>query len=539
MVSLFVYVSSVPEDDAELSSGWYSPQQPQDTIPICSVDLRTGSNAVINDSIIVDGCLLDCGGNTIKSFITGWSSFIIRNGGHVKDCPLLLLERMTPIESTFAPTLSSSSMGTSSATYVETLSSSSADTSSATDVETLSSSSFGTSSGTDEENKLNDQITGFLCDEGDCTLTNVSCNISDGSSLVFRECVLVKSGAATVTINGGLVTDQEKLTSKYGIVVDAGGSGSDAAVDDESEDNNRKKIQLFVRNVTIVNQRFDGIKILNGVETIRITDSIVSNNRGDGIEVKGDSGLKFLAIIGGAIENNGKNGIEVFQFRRRGSDDSIVDAVVDTVITDVAVNKNGEDGIRIVRVNKVVIDDVTIGTNGLNGIDVQSANVINIQGILSKNNAHNGFSTEAVGSDVTITNSVFLNNGYDNKNIGVWKRSGVYTWRTKSVVITNTVSNGNSMDGFLIYNSPTLIMSYVDAMRNGNDGIQVRESSTAYGYDYTSGSDYLVGVYYYPWHGKDFHNGQGYLRKELDPPQLPMLGEYNDSDPAVIAQHME
>ncbi|OEU08978.1 hypothetical protein FRACYDRAFT_139389, partial [Fragilariopsis cylindrus CCMP1102] len=48
-----------------------------------------------------------------------------------------------------------------------------------------------------------------------------------------------------------------------------------------------------------------------------------------------------------------------------------------------------------------------------------------------------------------------------------------------------------------------------------------------------------VGVYYYPWHGKDFHNGQGYLRKELDPPQLPMLGEYDDSDPAVIAQHME
>ena len=537
MVSLFVYVSSVPaEDDAELSSsGWYSPQPPQDTIPICYLDESDNidryplasftSGSIIYDSIIVDGCLLDCGGKTIRSSITSdySSSVIIRNGGHVKDCPLLLSEVMQPYSQTFAPTLSSSSFGTSSSTYAET----------------LSSSSFGTSSGTYVENKLNDQITGFLCDEGDCTLTNVSCNISDGSSLVFRECVLVKSGAATVTINGGLVTDQEKLISLYGIVVDAG-NGSDAAVDDdESEDNNRKKIQLFVRNVTIVNQRFDGIKILNGVETIRITDSIVSNNRGDGIEVKGDSGLKFLAIIGGAIENNGKNGIEVFQFRRRGSDDSIVDAVVDTVITDVVVNDNGENGIRIVRANKVVIDDVTIGRNGLNGIDVQSANVINIQGIISKNNAFNGFSTVAAGSDVTITNSVFLNNGYDIQNIVFWKRSGVYTWRTKSVVITNTVSNGNSMDGFLIYNSPTLIMSYVDAMRNGNDGIQVRESSTAYGYDYTSGSDYLVGVYYYPWHGKDFHNGQGYLRKELDPPQLPMLGEYNDSDPAVIAQHME
>ena len=501
LVSLFVYVSSVPaeDDDAELlSSGWYdSQQQPPDNIPICRFEFFE------NDSVLVDGCLLDCGGSTFSASFTGDSSFvIIRNGGHVKDCPLFLF-KWKPIESTFAPTLSSSS--------------------------------FGTSSGTYEENKLNDQITGFLCDEGDCTLTNVSCNISDGSSLVFRECVLVKSGAATVHMNGGLVTNKEKLISLYGIVVDAGA----AVDDDESEDNNRKKTQLFVRNVTIVNQRFDGIKILNGVETIRITDSIVSNNRGDGIEVKGDSDLKFLAIIGGAIENNGKNGIEVFQFRRRGSDDSIVDAVVDTVITDVVVNDNGENGIRIVRANKVVIDDVTIGRNGLNGIDVQSANVINIQGIISKNNAFNGFSTVAAGSDVTITNSVFLNNGYDIQNIVFWKRSGVYTWRTKSVVITNTVSNGNSMDGFLIYDSPTLIMSYVDAMRNGNDGIQVRESSSAYGYDYTSGSDYLVGVYYYPWHGKDFHNGQGYLRKELDPPQLPMLGEYDDSDPGVIAQHME
>jgi hypothetical protein len=504
MVSLFVYVSSVPEDDAELSSGWYS-QQPQDNIPICSLDLfenndSTGS-IIRNDSIIVDGCLLDCGGKTIKSAVTGESnSVIIRNGGHVKDCPLLLL-KLAPIEPTSAP---GTSAGSSTATY--------------------------------EEKKLDDQITGFLCDEGDCTLTYVSCNIPY-EPLVFSECVLVKSGATTVTINGGLVTDKEKLTSSYGIVVDAG--GSDAAINDESEDNN-KKTKLFVHNVTIVNQDFDGIKILNGVETIRITDSILSKNRGDGIEVKGGSGLKFLAIIGGSIENNGDDGIDVYQFRR-GSDEYIVDAVVDMIISDVVVNNNGEDGIRIARVNKVIIDDVTIDTNGLDGINVQSANVINIQGIISKNNVQNGFSTEAIDSDVTITNSVFLNNGNDiqNKADGFWKRSGVYTWLTKSVIITNTVSNGNRMDGFLIYDSPTLILSYVDAMRNGNDGIQVRESSIAYGYDYTSGSDYLVGVYYYPWYGKYFHNSQGYLRKDLNPPQLPMLGEYDDSDPDVIAQHMK
>jgi hypothetical protein len=51
-------------------------------------------------------------------------------------------------------------------------------------------------------------------------------------------------------------------------------------------------------------------------------------------------------------------------------------------------------------------------------------------------------------------------------------------------------------------------------------------------------SPYLVGVYYYPWHGSNFHNGGGYLRKDLIPPQAPALGEYDDSKPDTIAQHL-
>jgi glycoprotein endo-alpha-1,2-mannosidase len=58
-------------------------------------------------------------------------------------------------------------------------------------------------------------------------------------------------------------------------------------------------------------------------------------------------------------------------------------------------------------------------------------------------------------------------------------------------------------------------------------------------YDYTANSAYMVGVYYYPWHGDDFHNGEGYLRKNVVPRQYPSLGEYDDSDPAVIAEHMK
>ena len=48
---------------------------------------------------------------------------------------------------------------------------------------------------------------------------------------------------------------------------------------------------------------------------------------------------------------------------------------------------------------------------------------------------------------------------------------------------------------------------------------------------------YQVGVYYYPWHGGNFHGGR-YLRRHLEPPQTPELGEYDDRDAAVIGQHL-
>ena len=51
-------------------------------------------------------------------------------------------------------------------------------------------------------------------------------------------------------------------------------------------------------------------------------------------------------------------------------------------------------------------------------------------------------------------------------------------------------------------------------------------------------SNLTVGVFYYPWYHDDFHSDRTYLRQALDPPQLPVLGEYNDHDPFVIAQHL-
>jgi glycoprotein endo-alpha-1,2-mannosidase len=47
-----------------------------------------------------------------------------------------------------------------------------------------------------------------------------------------------------------------------------------------------------------------------------------------------------------------------------------------------------------------------------------------------------------------------------------------------------------------------------------------------------------VGAYYYPWHSNDFHRDGGYLRDQLIPRQQPALGEYDDTRPEIVAQHL-
>ena len=55
-----------------------------------------------------------------------------------------------------------------------------------------------------------------------------------------------------------------------------------------------------------------------------------------------------------------------------------------------------------------------------------------------------------------------------------------------------------------------------------------------------SGSDVMVGVYYYPWYGPGA-GGHGFgntLWAHLVPKQYPELGYYNNADPAVISAHI-
>lgn len=53
-----------------------------------------------------------------------------------------------------------------------------------------------------------------------------------------------------------------------------------------------------------------------------------------------------------------------------------------------------------------------------------------------------------------------------------------------------------------------------------------------------SGKKPLVGAYYYTYDGKESPFWQNYLRKKLNIPQQPQLGEYNCREPEIIKQHI-
>jgi len=508
---------------------------------VMAVD-EEGENLLLNETLIVDGCLLECGKKTLLSTVRQGSIVTVRNGGHVKNCEVFLMKEKDIEEESFNIDFNEED---------ET----------ATGTGTIAPTSWGTYFTTGDSSQRATYITkttiykanplaGFACDQGDCVLENSRCSALEldaedppSSVLVMRECVLVQLGAADVRIQGGLVEDPN--VSVHGITVDAGFDPEQHTSPDDGTD--YAKARLLLDGVTIRNQFNDGIVVLGGANTIRITDSIIFGNAAEGINVVGGYGLLFFAVFGGFIENNGRSGISMtqYQVQQNSTGDANGNEVpiflptsAEMVISDVVLKNNGRSGLIVARIDDIVIDGGIFDRNGLSGISILRASTIRLQGVISKNNFLNGLSVEAEQATVEIANSVFLSNGKGSKQI--WKKAGVYMWLPKRVTITNTVSSKNKKDGIILYDVPKLSLTDVDATRNGLNGIHIRESDAAYGYDYTANSDYLVGAYYYPWHGDDdFHSGGGYLRKELKPPQSPTLGEYVDSDPAVISQHLE
>jgi hypothetical protein len=74
-------------------------------------------------------------------------------------------------------------------------------------------------------------------------------------------------------------------------------------------------------------------------------------------------------------------------------------------------------------------------------------------------------------------------------------------------------------------------LDQMDAMTSG-DGRRLQQTSK-------NKVNVTVGAYYYPWHGENFNNEEGFLRAQLNPKQRPELGEYDDTKKKTIETHLE
>jgi len=81
-----------------------------------------------------------------------------------------------------------------------------------------------------------------------------------------------------------------------------------------------------------------------------------------------------------------------------------------------------------------------------------------------------------------------------------------------------------------------------DSTNNGDNSLDNPGSNVTSGTEDFNKSpidSVTVGVYYYPWYINDDFNGREYIRRELEPPQYPVLGEYNLQDSDAISQHLK
>ena len=130
--------------------------------------------------------------------------------------------------------------------------------------------------------------------------------------------------------------------------------------------------------------------------------------------------------------------------------------------------------------------------------------------------------TATVGSEITFTCDIYNYNG-DQSLL-------TYNWTSSCESITDGASTN------------TIVWQAPDEPTDCNLNVAVSDGEFSDEYSFSvlvEEEKDMVGVYYYPWYGgNDFHGGK-YLREFLEPAQLPMLGEYNDTEARVIEKHFE
>jgi hypothetical protein len=397
---------------------------------------------VVVEKVKVNGCLLDCQGHRIRSDVESKPVVTVRNGGIVQNCVITLAPITYGNEMEFPFNMNDQG----------------------------------------QENDEWSAATGFLCDSGDCTLLNVSCEVSEEGrqqGRYFPQCIGIEtgstkstSGARTVKIKGGSAVDDY---SELGIQIhnmhdspDLNSATGNMTID------SIQTTSVTIEDFEIRNQESDAIWIGEGVRSVRIVNCTLVENGESGIQLLGGYGVEFLAVMGGLIQDNGQHGIDVDQ------DDYVVEGsfqvfnILELLITGTIIEGNARDGVSIKSAYRVALDDVTVRENGDDGIDVKIVANVLLENVISESNDQNGFLSLAPGALVRVTDSLFISNGEDDGS--QWERAGVYIELANEANISNTIATGNDQEGFYIYDVPMLRMTDVDAIANGNDGCRIERS---------------------------------------------------------------
>lgn len=414
---------------------------PEKETPESDFDLGGGDGygVEIVDTILIDGCLLDCQGNEVRSSVTHRPVIIVRNGGLVQNCNIVSVPSTDDIDAR----LPADHGGL-----------------------------WGIGIDPDEyEGWL--PTTGVQCDSGDCTLKNITCAVSDKAQEELRyfvECIRVEAtptnvtdGAAAVEIHGGQVIDEY---SEYGITIR--GTETEAAANNTIFDG--KPTTVSIQDFEIQSQSEDGIFIQSGARNVRISNTDVSGNGKHGIRVEEGDGVEFLAVLGSAIRDNGIAGIYVDQ-------EEYLTTALQVVIAGSTVTGNGDDGVGVKRAYQVDIDDCVIDNNGDDGIDLENVVSAHLNRVRSQDNSQNGAVLWGQEATITINDSIFRFNGKRDDKALRWNRAGVYIEQALDVQLSGVISRGNGMDGYYLYDVRDLKLSDVDAMSNGNDGYQITISN--------------------------------------------------------------
>ncbi|MBW4602678.1 MAG: right-handed parallel beta-helix repeat-containing protein [Calothrix sp. FI2-JRJ7] len=214
-----------------------------------------------------------------------------------------------------------------------------------------------------------------------------------------------------------------------------------------------KNANVIINGLTIANGE-DGIAI-GGDSNLTLTNSILSNNANDGIDIGGNN--NSITLSGVSVTGNGDNGVEA------DATNSIIN------INNSSFVKNGTDGLSFDEGgnNIVNVSSSSFINNTGDGIDVNSGgNSLNLSSVTLAGNGEDGFEVDGNNNKISISNSSLNNNTNDGFNIDAGSSNTV---NFNSVELAN--NKGDGIDVVTANNNINLANFNVSG--NSEDGVEI------------------------------------------------------------------